>query len=77
MIGSGLSLYFQRKSLERGETFDFFLFDPSTMTQKKIAIRVAGKEKVSLNDRNTRRGDSKPKCGGRIWSFGWMKAAMY
>ncbi len=51
VIGSGLSLLFKRKALKEGKTFDFFLFDPSTMTQKKVAIRVAGREKVSLNDR--------------------------
>ncbi len=51
VIGSGLSLLFKRKALKDGEDFDFFLFDPSTMTQKKVAIRVAGREKVLLNDR--------------------------
>lgn len=51
VIGSGLSYIFKGKALKDGETSDFFLFDPSTMTQKKITIRVAGKEKVALNDR--------------------------
>ena len=51
VIGSGLSHIFKGKTLKEGETFDFFLFDPSTMTQKKMTIRVSGKEKVFLNDR--------------------------
>ena len=51
VIGSGLSYLFKGKTLKDGDTFEFFLFDPSTMTQKKMTIRVAGREKVLLNDR--------------------------
>ena len=51
MIGSGISQIFKGKALKDGESFDFFLFDPSTMTQKQMTIQVAGSEKVFLNDR--------------------------
>ncbi len=51
IIGSGLSQMFKGKALKEGESFDFLLFDPSTMTQKMMTIQVVGSEKVVLNDR--------------------------
>ena len=51
VIGSGLSQMFKGKALQKGEIFDFLLFDPSTMTQKRMSVKVSGKEKLFLNDR--------------------------
>ena len=51
VIGAGLSQIFKGKPLKEGETFDFSLFDPSTMTQKQMTVNVAGREKLFLNDR--------------------------
>jgi len=51
VIGSGLSQIFKSKQLKEGETFEFSLFDPSTMTQKPMSVKVAGRENVLLNDR--------------------------
>ena len=49
VIGSGMSQFFRGRPLETGESFKFFLFDPSTMAQKAVVIRVAAKEPLVIN----------------------------
>ena len=49
VIGSGMSQFFRGRPLEIGEAFKFFLFDPSTMTQKRMVIKVAAKESLVIN----------------------------
>ena len=49
VIGSGMSQFFRGRPLEIGESFKFFLFDPSTMAQKAVVIRVAAKEPLVIN----------------------------
>jgi len=49
VIGSGMSQFFRGRPLETGESFKFFLFDPSTMAQKRMVIKVAAKEPLVIN----------------------------
>ena len=49
VIGSGMSQFFRNRPLKIGESFKFFLFDPSTMAQKRIVIKVAAKEPLVIN----------------------------
>lgn len=49
VIGSGISQFFKSRPLVVGESFKFFLFDPSTMTQKPVVIKVAAKEPLVIN----------------------------
>lgn len=49
VIGSGMSQFFRGRPLEIGESFKFFLFDPSTMAQKAVVIKVAAKEPLVIN----------------------------
>ena len=48
MIGAGIGHFFRSKRLSIGETFKLPMFDPSTMAQKEIIIRVTAKEKVNI-----------------------------
>ena len=48
VIGSGMSQFFRGRPLEIGESFKFFLFDPSTMAQKAMVIKVAAKENLVI-----------------------------
>lgn len=47
-IGAGLSHYFEGRDLAPGTSFSFPLFDPSTMSQKQVKIRVVEKEPVVI-----------------------------
>ncbi|MCP4683793.1 MAG: hypothetical protein GY864_15800 [Desulfobacterales bacterium] len=49
VISSGMSLFFKGRMLEQGQSFAFPVFDPSTMAQKEIVIRVAGQEPLVIN----------------------------
>ncbi|MBN1105660.1 MAG: transglutaminase domain-containing protein [Deltaproteobacteria bacterium] len=49
MIGIGLAHFFKSRNLTVGESFRFPIFDPSTMAQKEIPIRVAAREPLTLN----------------------------
>ncbi len=49
VIGSGMSQFFRGRPLKIGESFKFFLFDPSTMAQKAVVIKVAAKEPLVIN----------------------------
>ena len=49
VIGSGMSQFFRGRPLEIGEAFNFLLFDPSTMAQKAVVIKVAAKESLVIN----------------------------
>ena len=49
VIGSGMSQFFKGRLLKIGESFKFFLFDPSTMAQKAVVIKVAAKEALVIN----------------------------
>ena len=49
VIGSGMSHFFRGRPLEIGESFKFLLFDPSTMAQKAVVIKVAAKEPLVIN----------------------------
>ena len=49
MVTAGLPLFFKGRSLEPGQSFQLPFFDPMTLSQKNILIRVKGKETVTLN----------------------------
>ena len=49
VIGSGISQFFRGRPLEIGESFKFFMFDPSTMAQKVVVVKVAAKEPLVIN----------------------------
>jgi hypothetical protein len=49
MVGSSLSYFFLLRKIKVGDTFHLPLFDPFTMMQKDLAIKVTGKEAVTLH----------------------------
>ncbi len=49
MLSESLSYLFRMRKLAVGETYRLPLFDPATLSQKEIVIRVAGKEKLALD----------------------------
>lgn len=49
MMGTGMSYYFRNRKLKVGEIFRMPLFDPSAMSQREIAIKVAAREAVTIN----------------------------
>ena len=48
MIGSTLAQFFKGQDLELGQSFKFPVFDPSTMAQKELKIKVAAREKLVI-----------------------------
>jgi len=49
MIGINLAHYFKSRNLSVGESFRLPIFDPATMAQKEISIRVAAREPLNIN----------------------------
>jgi hypothetical protein len=49
MIGAGMGYYFRNRKLALGETFRIPLFDPSTMSQREVLIKVVSRESVTVN----------------------------
>jgi hypothetical protein len=49
VTGSGMSLFFRERPLATGESFEFLIFDPSTMTQKRVVVGVVGRDSVVIN----------------------------
>ncbi|RLG29704.1 hypothetical protein DRN98_08140, partial [Methanosarcinales archaeon] len=49
VIGGGIALFFKGRRLEVGESFVFPVFDPSTMTQKNMVLKMEGKETLVIN----------------------------
>ena len=47
-IGSALVQFFKGKRLELGQSFKFPIFDPSTMAQKELMIKVMAKETLII-----------------------------
>jgi hypothetical protein len=48
-LASSLPLFFRLRPLSVGENFHLSLFDPTTLSQKGILIKVAGKETLTLH----------------------------
>ena len=48
MIGSSLAHFFKGKRLELGQSFRFPIFDPSTMSQKELIIKVMARESLVI-----------------------------
>jgi hypothetical protein len=48
MIGSGLAHFFKGRKIAVGQSFSFPIFDPSTMGQKAVEVRVAKQEDVRI-----------------------------
>ncbi len=49
VIGGGIALFFRGRRLEAGDSFMFPVFDPSTMAQKNMVLKVEGKETIVIN----------------------------
>jgi hypothetical protein len=49
MVGSSMSYFFLLRKIKVGDTFHFPFFDPFTMMQKDLLIKVTGKEAVTLH----------------------------
>jgi hypothetical protein len=49
MLSESLSPFFRMRKLVVGESYRLPLFDPATLSQDEIVIRVAGKEKLTLD----------------------------
>ena len=49
VTGSGMSQFFRGRSLKTGESFEFLIFDPSTMAQKGIVVTVMERESIVIN----------------------------
>ncbi len=49
VIGGGIALFFKGRRLAVGDSFMFPVFDPSTMAQKNMVLKVEGKETLVIN----------------------------
>jgi hypothetical protein len=49
MMGAGMGYFFKSRKIQVGETYRFPLFDPSTMSQSEVFIRVAGRGPLTIN----------------------------
>ncbi|HDZ89567.1 MAG TPA: hypothetical protein ENH37_02700 [Deltaproteobacteria bacterium] len=49
VTGSGMTQFFRGRPLKTGESFRFFLFDPSTMAQTPVVVKVAARESLTIN----------------------------
>ena len=51
-LSSGMKFFISQQPLEVGKTYRFALFDPATMSQTMVPLRVAGKETVRIRSRD-------------------------
>lgn len=49
VIGAGLAHFFKGRSIEVGDSFEFPLFDPSTMSQRKAVLKVVDLEDIVIH----------------------------
>jgi hypothetical protein len=49
MVGSSLSYFFRSRKVKVGDIFHLPFFDPSTMMQKELVIKVRGKDTLTLH----------------------------
>lgn len=49
MMSAGMSHFFRSRKLSVGETFRFPLFDPSTLAQKEMVVRVVAQEPLAIH----------------------------
>jgi hypothetical protein len=49
MVGSSMTYFFRSRKVKVGDVFQLPFFDPSTMMQKELVIKVAGKETLTLH----------------------------
>jgi hypothetical protein len=58
-LGSGIQSFLSRQHLRVGDTYRVALFDPTTMSQTPVSLRVAAKETINIQkqDRETFRVD--------------------
>jgi len=49
VIASGMAQFFKGQPIEVGQSFEFPLFDPSTMSQKQVVVKVAARESVIIH----------------------------
>lgn len=50
IMGAAMMHYFKFREIRTGDVFRFPLFDPSTMAQNDIAVQVAAREPISINN---------------------------
>lgn len=48
MIGAGMGHFFKSRKIKVGETFGLPLFDPYTMAQKQVLIKVVAREPITI-----------------------------
>ncbi len=48
MIGAGLAHYFRSRKVAVGETYRLPVFDPSTLAQKEVVIKVTGRQPLDI-----------------------------
>ena len=48
-IGAGITGFFKGRAVKIGDTFRFNMFDPSVLSHRDVAVRVADKTVISLN----------------------------
>ncbi len=51
-LSSAMKAFISQQPLDVGKTYRFVLFDPATMSQTMVPIRVEGKETVQISSRN-------------------------
>ncbi|HEX9910559.1 MAG TPA: hypothetical protein VGA86_06735, partial [Desulfatiglandales bacterium] len=49
MVGPSMSYFFRSRKVKVGDVFPLPFFDPSTMMQKELVIKVTGKETLTLH----------------------------
>lgn len=73
MMGTGIGYYFRNQKLKAGETFRLPLFDPSAMSQREIVIRVAARERLTVNNMTYDTFRLEGELWGRPMTF-WVDA---
>jgi transglutaminase-like putative cysteine protease len=48
VTGTGISQFFRGRPLKAGESFNFLMFDPSTLARKSVVVTVVGKESIVI-----------------------------
>jgi hypothetical protein len=51
-LGSGMKSFMAQQSLREGNTYRLALFDPSTLSQTMVPLRVEAKETIQIGSRN-------------------------
>ena len=71
MIGAGMGPYFRSRKISVGQTFKLPVFDPSTLAQKVVVVKVTAREPVKINRRTFDTFRLEVEMWGKVITF-WL-----